>query len=135
MMTVQKVVEPTKLISKLKPRPAVGALVRGTIGVAIIITSLKQSLSLLSVIAYVNQVFIYSEWRTSKSPHFITLRDHTIYMAVNFSEVLTDIGSGLGAFLDSIAAPLAYIVLILGIIGGVVSIFMGIAYVIKKSIK
>jgi F0F1-type ATP synthase assembly protein I len=56
-------------------------------------------------------------------------------MAVNFSEVLTDIGSGLGAFLDSIAAPLAYIVLILGIIGGVVSIFMGIAYVIKKSIK
>ena len=70
-----------------------------------------------------------------KSQHFITLPDHTITMALNFSSVLTDIGSGLGSFLDSIAAPLAYLLLILGIIGGVVSIFMGVAYVIKKAIK
>jgi hypothetical protein len=56
-------------------------------------------------------------------------------MAVNFSGVLTDIGTGLGAFLDAIAAPLAYLLLVLGIIGGVISIFMGVAYVIKKSIK
>lgn len=56
-------------------------------------------------------------------------------MSVNFSSVLTDIGTGLGSFLDSIGAPLAYLLLILGIIGGVVSIFLAVAFVIKKSMK
>ena len=51
------------------------------------------------------------------------------------NETLTGIGAGLGSFLSAIYLPLGNLVLILGIVGGVVSIFLGIAYVVKKSMK
>ena len=52
----------------------------------------------------------------------------------NISETLTGIGNGLGAFLSAVTMPLGNIVLILGIVGGVIAIFAGIAFAIKKSI-
>jgi len=51
------------------------------------------------------------------------------------NETLSGIGAGLGSFLSAIYLPLGNLLLVLGIIGGVVSIFMGIAYAIKKSIQ
>jgi len=48
---------------------------------------------------------------------------------------LAGIGDGLGSFLSAIYLPLGNLLLVLGIIGGVVSIFMGIAYAVKKSIQ
>ena len=51
------------------------------------------------------------------------------------NETLTGIGAGLGSFLSAIYLPLGNLVLILGIVGGVVSIFLGIAYVVKKAMK
>ena len=50
-------------------------------------------------------------------------------------DTLAGIGDGLGSFLSAIYLPLGNLVLILGIVGGVVSIFLGIAYVVKKSMK
>lgn len=49
-------------------------------------------------------------------------------------DTLAGVGEGLGNFLSAIYLPLGNLVLILGIIGGVVAIFMGIAYVVKKAI-
>lgn len=49
--------------------------------------------------------------------------------------VISDIGSGLGNFLSAIYLPLGNLILILGIIAGVVAIFMGIAYVIRGKLK
>jgi hypothetical protein len=54
---------------------------------------------------------------------------------LNFSTILGDIGSGMGSFLSAISMPLGYLILVLGIIGGVVSFFMAIAAVIRKAIK
>ena len=51
------------------------------------------------------------------------------------NETLTGIGAGLGSFLSAIYLPLGNLVLILGIVGGVVAIFMGIAYVVKRAIE
>jgi hypothetical protein len=50
-------------------------------------------------------------------------------------DTLTGIGAGLGNFLSAIYLPLGNLVLILGVIGGVVAIFMGIAYVVKRAIE
>ena len=48
---------------------------------------------------------------------------------------LSDVGSGLGNFLDAITSPLAYILLIIGIIGGVLTIFFVVGVVIKGVLK
>jgi hypothetical protein len=48
---------------------------------------------------------------------------------------ISDIGSGLGNFLSAIYLPLGNLILILGIIAGVVAIFMGIAYVIRSKFR
>ena len=52
---------------------------------------------------------------------------------VNFTETLTELGTGLGNFLTAIVDPVTSFILVLGIIGGVLSIFYGISYVIKTS--
>jgi hypothetical protein len=49
--------------------------------------------------------------------------------------VLADTGSGLGNFLDAITSPLAYFLLIIGIIGGVLTIFFVVGIVIKGALK
>jgi hypothetical protein len=49
--------------------------------------------------------------------------------------IISDIGSGLGNFLSAIYLPLGNLILILGIIAGVVAIFMGIAYVIRSKFR
>lgn len=54
---------------------------------------------------------------------------------VNFTETLTELGTGLGNFLTAIVDPVTSFILVLGIIGGVLSIFYGISYVIKSSIS
>lgn len=56
-------------------------------------------------------------------------------MATNFTTTLTDLGNGLAAFLNAIGDPTANFILLLAIIGGIVAIFMGIAFVIRKAIS
>jgi hypothetical protein len=51
------------------------------------------------------------------------------------NDTLTGLGTGLGNFLSAIYLPLGNLILILGIIGGVVAIFMGIAYVVKHAMS
>lgn len=53
----------------------------------------------------------------------------------NFESTLTDLGGGMGSFLNSIGSPVANFILLLSIIGGVVAIFMAIAGVISKAIQ
>lgn len=53
---------------------------------------------------------------------------------MGINETLTDAGAGLGNFLSSIQNPVVNIVLALGVIGGVLAIFYGIASVIKRSV-
>jgi hypothetical protein len=47
---------------------------------------------------------------------------------------LADAGTGLGNFLTYIQSPVVSIVLGLGVVGGVLAIFYGIAAVIKRSV-
>ena len=47
---------------------------------------------------------------------------------------LTDLGNGLGNFLDAISNPTANFILLLAIIGGVVAIFLGVVFAIKAGI-
>lgn len=56
-------------------------------------------------------------------------------MATNFTSTLTDLGNGLAGFLNAIGDPTGNFILLLAIIGGIVAIFMGIAFVIKKAIS
>lgn len=51
------------------------------------------------------------------------------------SGVLNDAGTGLGGFLTAITDPTVAIVLALGIIGGILAIFYGIASVIRRAIS
>jgi len=53
---------------------------------------------------------------------------------MGINETLTDAGAGLGNFLTSIQNPVVNIVLALGVVGGVIAIFISIAAVIKRSI-
>jgi hypothetical protein len=52
-----------------------------------------------------------------------------------FGQTIADVGSGIGGFFTAIANPLAYILLILGIIAGITSIFIGVSFIIRKAIK
>jgi len=47
---------------------------------------------------------------------------------------LEDAGTGLGNFLTSIQSPVVTIVLSLGVVGGVLAIFYGIAAVIRRAV-
>lgn len=53
---------------------------------------------------------------------------------MGISETLTEAGSGLGTFLTAIQNPVVDIVLALGIVGGILAIFYGIASVIRRSV-
>jgi len=50
------------------------------------------------------------------------------------NDTLSDVGSGMGAFLTAVQSPLVAIVLTLGVIGGVLAIFYAIATVIQRAI-
>jgi hypothetical protein len=52
-----------------------------------------------------------------------------------FNDTLSDLGEGLGNFLSQIKEPVGGFILYLAIIGGVVAIFLGIAWVIKHALK
>jgi hypothetical protein len=49
--------------------------------------------------------------------------------------IISDVGSGVGGFLSAIYLPLGNFILILGIIAGVVAIFMALAYMIGRMIE
>jgi hypothetical protein len=47
--------------------------------------------------------------------------------------ILTDVGAGIGSLFDSIGVPLATLVILLGIAGGIGAIIMAIASFIRKA--
>jgi len=53
----------------------------------------------------------------------------------DYETQLSDLGGGLGTFLNAIGDPVANFILLLSIIGGIVAIFIGIATVIKNAIS
>lgn len=53
---------------------------------------------------------------------------------MGINETLAEAGQGLGAFLSAIQSPVVDIVLALGIIGGILAIFYGIASVIRRAV-
>jgi hypothetical protein len=53
---------------------------------------------------------------------------------MGINETLQDAGSGLGGFLTAIQDPVINIVLALGVIGGILAIFYGVASVIKRAV-
>lgn len=52
----------------------------------------------------------------------------------SYSNQLDGLGEGLGTFLVATGEPVGNFILLISIIGGITSIFMGIAVVIKKAI-
>jgi len=50
----------------------------------------------------------------------------------NFTSLLSDIGNGLGAFLNAIVEPLMYFMLAIAVIGGITVMFNGIFKRISK---
>lgn len=53
---------------------------------------------------------------------------------MGINETLTEAGSGLGSFLSAIQSPVVDIVLALGIVGGILAIFYGVASVIRRAV-
>jgi hypothetical protein len=53
---------------------------------------------------------------------------------MGIADTLTEAGDGLGSFLTAIQNPVVNIVLALGIIGGILAIFYGIASVIRRAV-
>lgn len=53
-------------------------------------------------------------------------------MAFSFTDFLTDIGNGLGAFLTAIQEPLIYFILVLGIGGAIAGLIYAIVGRVKK---
>ena len=51
------------------------------------------------------------------------------------NDTLSDVGTGMGAFLSAVQSPLVAIVLTLGVVGGVLAIFYAIATVIQRAIS
>lgn len=54
---------------------------------------------------------------------------------MGINETLLEAGTGLGGFLTAIQNPVINIVLALGIIGGILAIFYGIASVIRRAVS
>jgi hypothetical protein len=52
-----------------------------------------------------------------------------------FTTILSDVGSGFGVLFEAITSPLAYLLLIIGIIGGVMTIFFVVGIAIKDVLK
>lgn len=55
--------------------------------------------------------------------------------ATPLESMLADVGVGIGALLSAVASPLGEISLVLGIVGGVIAIFLGIAYAIRRGLS
>jgi len=55
-------------------------------------------------------------------------------MAIGINETLSEAGAGLDSFLTSIQSPVVNIVLALGIVGGILAIFYGVASVIRRAV-
>lgn len=53
---------------------------------------------------------------------------------MGINETLTEAGTGLGSFLSAIQSPVVDIVLALGIVGGILAIFYGVASVIRRAV-
>ena len=53
---------------------------------------------------------------------------------MGLNTTLREAGDGTGGFLDSIKTPLGDLILYLGIVGGIVAIFMAIAGRVKHSV-
>lgn len=53
-------------------------------------------------------------------------------MAFNFTGFLSDLGNGLGAFLNAIQEPVVYFVLVLGIGGSIAGLIYAIVHRVKK---
>jgi len=53
-------------------------------------------------------------------------------MAFNFTAFLSDVGTGLGSFLNAIMEPLVYFILVLGIGGAIAGLIYAIVDRIKK---
>jgi len=53
-------------------------------------------------------------------------------MVFNFTSFLSDVGTGLGAFLNAIMEPLVYFILVLGIGGAIAGLIYAIVDRIKK---
>lgn len=53
---------------------------------------------------------------------------------MGINETLTEAGVGLGSFLNAIVDPVVLLVLSLGIVGGILAIFYGIASVIRRAV-
>lgn len=52
----------------------------------------------------------------------------------NFTSFLTDIGNGLGAFLNAIQEPVVYFLLVLGIGGAIAGLIYAIVSRVKKGL-
>ena len=90
--------------------------------------------------SFTSSTLVYGlSWNVSctNSTHSLT-SDSLLFSKDNrgsFESTLTDLGTGLGAFLTEIKDPVVDFVLLLAIIGGVVAIFMAVAGVIRKAIS
>ena len=62
------------------------------------------------------------------------MRSYRKVSPMGINETLLEAGQGLGGFLTAIQNPVINIVLALGIIGGILAIFYGIASVIKRAV-
>jgi hypothetical protein len=51
----------------------------------------------------------------------------------DLNDTLTDVGNGLGAFFEAIDLPLATLIILLGIAGGVGAVIMAVASFIRKA--
>ena len=55
-------------------------------------------------------------------------------MTTNIEDTLTDVGAGLGSLFEQLGNPLGNFLIIVGIAGGVVALFMAIAYKVKSGL-
>lgn len=65
----------------------------------------------------------------------VSLNCSTIADTSGICSTLESVGVGLGVFLQALVLVLPYFLIAIGVIGGVIAIFMAIAGVIKGSIK
>jgi len=52
--------------------------------------------------------------------------------SIDFSGLFTSLGEGLAGFLNAIAEPVLYIVIVLGVAGAVVGLIWGVTDLVKK---
>ena len=55
-------------------------------------------------------------------------------MAPTINETLNGVGAGLGSLFEQLGSPLGNFLIIVGIAGGIVALFMAIAYKVKSGL-